>query len=74
MLAHLCRFGLDRFVADSPDGYVSKALAAGDDPAGPASVRARLRPRMQADIATDPVRAARALEDLVLDLWRQKQG
>ncbi len=72
-MAHLHRFGLERFVAETPDAYVRKAVAAVADPAELASVRAKLRPRMQADAATDPVRYARVLEDLILEMWRAKQ-
>ena len=61
-------------MADSPEEYVRKALAAVADPAGLASVRAELRPRMIADASTDPVRYARALEDLILKMWREKLG
>jgi predicted O-linked N-acetylglucosamine transferase (SPINDLY family) len=71
-LAHLSRFGLARFVADTPEGYIDKAVAAVTNPADLAAARVELRSRMRADATTDPVRYAKALEELILQMWRAR--
>nr|WP_246423740.1 hypothetical protein [Roseospira goensis] len=68
-VSHLTRAGLADWVADSPDAYVARAVAAAADPATLASVRAALRPRLAALPLCDPAAYAAQLEDAYRALW-----
>ena len=68
LLTHL---GLEELAATSPDDYVARAVALARDPARLASLRASLRPRMEASSLTNPARFTKALEGAYRTMWRQ---
>ena len=61
--------GLDDWVTESQDAYVSRTVAAATDLDALATLRASLRPRLQASPLLDADGLARCVEQVVRGLW-----
>ena len=68
--AILTAIGMRDWVAGDAESYVALAVARAGDRAGLATLRARLRDRVAASEAGDPVRYTRAVEAAYRDMWR----
>nr|WP_246152380.1 tetratricopeptide repeat protein [Roseospira navarrensis] len=68
-VSHLSRVGLADWVADSPDAYVARAVAAAGDRETLAALRATLRDRLATLPLCDPDAYAAQLEDTYAALW-----
>jgi Flp pilus assembly protein TadD len=67
--SHLRRVDLADWVTETPEAYVSRAIAAARDPGTIATLRAELRGRLAALPLCDPTAYARQLEDAYNALW-----
>lgn len=67
----LTAVGLESCVARSADEYVAKAVELASDRDALATLRAGIRPRVQASALIDESRFTRELESAYRDMWRQ---
>jgi predicted O-linked N-acetylglucosamine transferase (SPINDLY family) len=65
----LLRLGLEAFVADSPEQYVSKAVAFASQVDALARIRRSLRPLMLSSSLCDPARFTREMEQALRQIW-----
>jgi len=63
--------GLDAFVAESEDAYVSLAVAWANKPEELARIRSELRARMEATARVQPAVLTRALEQRLREMWQR---
>jgi predicted O-linked N-acetylglucosamine transferase (SPINDLY family) len=68
-VSHLTRVGLADWIADTPDAYIARVVAADRDRPGLAGIRAGLRARLAALPLCDPAAYAAQLEDTYHRLW-----
>ncbi len=68
---HLNNAGLADWIADGPDAYVARAVAAASDLPALAELRGRLRPQMAASPLCDGPRFARNLEAALRGVWQR---
>jgi protein O-GlcNAc transferase len=70
-LSLLTNLGLSELVAETPDQFVSIAIALGGDLPRLRELRASLRDRLRASPLMDGPRFARAVEAAYLEMWRR---